>query len=46
MLRVVIWIGRSGKGFGPIGLMVSVACTFASGYMLAKQLEKKDVKQI
>jgi hypothetical protein len=41
MLRVVIWIGNAGKGFGPVGAIIGTVLMVGAGYALGKKTPKK-----
>jgi hypothetical protein len=41
MLRVVIWIGSAGKGFGPVGALVGTVLIAGAGYLAGKTTASK-----
>jgi hypothetical protein len=42
MLRIVIWLGNAGKGFGPVGAIIGTVLIAGAGYALGKKTPKKN----
>lgn len=45
MVRVVIWVGRAGRGFGPVGMLIGTALMVGAGFLTGKATNTKDKKK-
>ena len=45
MLRVVIWIGNAGRGFGPVGVIVGTLVVAGAGYLTGANKDKLKKKK-